>query len=270
MATDTGSGSKGPIIHLAKLKSPESFLKVGTGREYALVEEHSRIESKVDDVFWASSARPTPTSTDFALGSSNGTLLVSCVQSTWKITQRQYFQDAIPSSRSDVLDVDWLDSNVTLNGFRNGAVKLWDVRIQGLGGFSQGFQHPSSITHLRHIDAQRIAVAGLKHHLCIYDLRFLSKAAHTKALLSFSSYRNEGRPGTCVGFDVCNGVIAASSDQGIVQLFDCNEGNELESSIEAYSQPPRSLRFVKGDGTCEAMRLVVATEDEIEEWGWHR
>lgn len=255
MATDLG-GSESACVHLIKLGLPEE--RSGLYPGYLPTGVRVCLSTNTGNTFWGSTAHPT--SGDFALASTHGTFLIKASQATWTVSRGQKF-------RSEVITVDWLDTNTILNGLRNSTVKLWDARIGGPEGTRSRIQHPSSVTHIRSLNSRMVVVAGLKSHLCIYDMRFLRKTGFTKPYIDYPSYRKEaGQVGG--GFDVCKGVIAASTDDGSVQLFDCERGNELQNPIKGYAQPIRCLTFIEGEDTRKPPRLFVGIGSNIDEWVW--
>lgn len=71
-------------------------------------------------------------------------------------------------SSSDVRALDWLNSNVTIAGDRNGTVKLWDIRS---GGSSARFSRSGPITGIRSLDnGNEILTTGVAS-MEIFDLR---------------------------------------------------------------------------------------------------
>lgn len=106
--------------------------------------------------YWASTAHPYSGVTGFAIGASNGALIVTESQGRWTadIGERS-------SEVSEVMAVDWLSSNVVMKGCKDGGVRLWDIRSHGESRESR-IQHPSQINHARRIDENTIVVAGLE------------------------------------------------------------------------------------------------------------
>lgn len=240
------------------------------------------IRSQRPATFWASSARPDPTTSDFATATTSGTFMVQEAQASWSVGRTQAFDSdaAASSTSSEVLAVDWLDRNTLLNGCRDGSVRLWDARAVGKGATSWRVRHPSCINHVRAVDVYHIVVAGIENRLCSYDLRFIrpedgvSGRGVTRPFVSFPTYRNRDLNGIAVGFDVCGDLVAAGTDDQRVQVFDLGSGKELQVGMGGelgrrdLGGPVRCLRFVEGEGKPEGMKLFVATWRGIEEWAW--
>lgn len=286
MTTAMG-GSQKACVHLTRLKSPEEINSMNHpvgDTEVPCIFDFTpdisiNIGSKPGNTFWASSARPRDTSSEFALATSAGTILIAENQASYSFERTQTFGSGLVEGHSEVLAVDWLDTNVTLNGHRNGKVKLWDARTEGPEGTSSRVQHPSTITHVRRTNDHKIAVAGLENQLCIYDMRFLTQKVPfvdgpTNPYLRFHSYQNWGLTGLAVGFDVCRGLIAAGADRDMMQLFDSERGGELKMSPQLELRkrdslwPARCIRFAEGESTREAPKLFVAAGDFTEKWAW--
>lgn len=238
------------------------------------------IRSQTNATFWASSARPDPTISDFAIATSYGTVLVAEAQSSWSFDRVQTFKsdDDDFDASSEVLAVDWLDANILLNGCRDGTVKLWDARTCGAGGTSWRIKHPSCVNHVRKLDANRIVVAGLEKQMAVYDLRNIRTKDDlgrgvTRPYLEFPGYRNRELNGIAVGFDVCGGLVAAGTDEGGVQIFNGASGREVRVGVDGnlgkeLGGPARCLRFVEGEGGIEGRKLFVAGARGIEQWAW--
>jgi len=95
MTTAMG-GSQAARIHLTRLKSPEAIQAIQTDRTRAnwsmtTTDISVSMRSPYGNTFWASSARPHLTSNDFALGTSEGTILVGHSQGTYSFESMQKF-----------------------------------------------------------------------------------------------------------------------------------------------------------------------------------
>ena len=278
-------------VHLTRLVDPASI-----SREFHIIEPvyagfiHRQpiltsdssltLRATSSQTFWASSARPDSTRSDFALATSVGTFLVAENQAAWDIANSQSFKP-ISSKNTDleaeILAVDWLDTNVTLNGCRRGKIRLWDVRTSGIEGTSLPLKHPSAVNHVRKVKENVIIVAGLKDQLCTYDLRFLTKSkisGPTKPYVAFPTYENKAHNGLALGFDVCGGIVAAAPDRHRVALFDVATGRELlegpggPMGYRDFSGPSKCVRLIGGEESRHGMRLMVANGEAIDEWAW--
>ncbi len=233
------------------------------------------------DTFWASSACPDSTRSDFALGTDRGTILVVENQTGWVFGRCQPFENAINSDidHTDVLAVDWQSINVVLSGCRDKTVRLWDVRVGGLQGTTLRLRHPSTINHVRRLNDNSIIVAGLERQLCSYDLRFLPnlatshKADRTSPFTTFPEYETREYQGLTVGFDVSNDVVAAGIAEGSghngVQLFDAKSGRQMSASLRNKypgGGPPGSVRLVGGSHLWPAPSLMYSSLNIIDEW----
>lgn len=288
-------GSRTACVHITRLALPETindFARTFSNFTYDLTAEAPMFppslnyisdvstlvrSSNYGTTFWSSSARPSNPRSDFALGTSSGTILIIEDQSSWLVEPSMRFcEDDLDAP--EVLAVDWLSQNVVLNGCRDGSVRLWDVRARGIEGTSYPLKHQSSITHVRKMNENRIVVAGIENQLCTYDLRFLTSKAFqhngpTRPYLSFPTYRNQDLNGVAVGFDVKEDLIAAGTDNESVQLFDAATGRELPAgnggglSSRKLTGTARCVKFVESLEK-EEMRLYVAAGENIEEWTW--
>ena len=236
------------------------------------------IRSSTNATFWASSSRPDPTISEFAIATTHGTLIVAEAQSSWSFDRIQNFKHEGLDASPEVLAVDWLDTNILLNGCRDGTVRLWDARTNGIGGTSWRVKHQSCINHVRRLDASRIVVAGLERQMATYDLRYMRPKddfAHgaTRPYVEFPGYRNEEHNGIAVGFDVCGSLVAAGTDEAGVQVFDGASGREVMVGMggdmgKKLGGPARCLRFVETEEKRDGRRLFVAGVRGIEQWAW--
>ena len=224
---------------------------------------------------WASSAHPDESRSDFAVATSDGTFLVEETETGYMISRHQWFSPNKSGQvlATEILALDWLDSNVLLNGCREGTIRLWDVRTSGPESTSLRIRHPSSVNHVRRVNENIIVVAGLQDQLCTYDLRYLPESktfGPTQPYVSFPRYRNHEHTGLALGFDVCRDVVAAATERCKLAVFDVGTGRELMSERieEGKASTPhgalsRCVRIVEGEGTRDAMRVMVANGQSI-------
>lgn len=283
-------GSHPASVYLTKLIEPEEWRV--RYQDYLGTRSHERdnnplsytsdistvIRSQKNATFWAASARPETTISDFAIATTHGTVLVAERQSSWSFDRIQAFECEDLQASSEVLAVDWLDTNVLLNGCRDGTVRLWDARTHGTSGTSWRVKHPSCINHVRKVDRNRIVVAGLERQMAAYDLRYIRPKTDltkgvTRAHVEFPGYANKEMNGVAVGFDVCGNLIAAGRDEGRVQVFDAGSGREIKVGIggnmgKNWGRPARCVRFVEMEERRDGRRLFVAGGRGIEQWAW--
>lgn len=284
-------GSHPACVHLTKLIEPQEWRARCQARMRTRSPERDNdplsytsdvstvIRSQMNATFWAASARPDATISDFAIATTHGTVIVAESQSSWSFDRIQTFKCESIEASSEVLAVDWLDSNVLLNGCRDGTVRLWDVRTDDASGTSWRIKHPSCVNHVRKVDRNRIVVAGLERQMAVYDLRYIrvkddtTAAGTTRPFVEFPGYRNKEMNGVAVGFDVCGNLAAVGTDEGGVQVFDVGSGREMMVGMggdmgRALGGPARCLRFVEMEGARDGKRLFVAGGRGIEQWAW--
>ncbi|KAL9066285.1 MAG: hypothetical protein Q9161_007661 [Pseudevernia consocians] len=283
-------GSQPACVHLTKLIDPEEC--AARYQSYRRTQSHERdddplsytsdvstvIRSQINATFWASSARPDPTISDFAMATTYGTVIVAESQSSWSFDRIQTFKNEDFDASSEVLAVDWLDTNILLNGCRDGTVRLWDARTCGPSGTSWRVKHQSCINHVRRLDANRLVVAGLERRMATYDLRYIRPKdeftnAVTRPYVEFPGYRNKELNGIAVGFDVCGDLVAGGTDEGGLQLFDGMSGREVMVGVgrdirKKLGGPARCLRFVETDEGRDGKKMFVAGVRGVEEWAW--
>lgn len=303
-------GSQPACVHLTKLIEPEVWR--ARYQDHKETQPHERdndplsytgdistvIRGPMHGTFWASSPRPDPTTSDFAIATTYGSTLIVGSESSWSLHRTQRFErerlffDAAAARSSEVLAVDWLDANVLLNGCRDGAVRLWDTRFQGLAGTSQRIRHPTCINHVRRLGgANRIVVAGLQGRMAVYDLRYIRAkgvisfadgVAATRPYVEFPGYRNAELNGVAVGFDVWGDLVAAGTDEGGVsrgwRVFDgasgrevvvgAGGGNDKGEGEGGLGGPARCLQFVEMEEGREGRGLFVGGGRGIERWAW--
>lgn len=283
-------GSQPACVHLTKLIQPEQWRARYQGCIRARSHERHNdplsytsdvstiIRPQTNTTFWASSSRPDPTISDFAIATTCGTVIVAESQSSWTFDRIQTFKYEEPDASPEVLAVDWLDTNVLLNGCRDGTVRLWDARTCGASGTNWRVKHQSCINHVRRVDANRIVAAGLDRQMAAYDLRYIRPKDDlangvTRPYVEFPGYSNKELNGIGVGFDVCGNLVAAGTDEGGVQIFDGASGREVTVGMggdmgKDLGGPARCLRFVDTEQRRDGRRLFVEGARGIEQWTW--
>lgn len=285
-------GPQPACVYLTQLKPPDLIHQSDIDSTNRYEESLSQFTSDVSVIirssipnttFWASSARPLTDRNDFAIGSSSGTILVAEDQASWSFQHRMPFHRRWSSGRdrpAEVLAVDWYNRDVVMSGCRDGTVRLWDVRSKSLSaGTSSPLEHPSTINHVRKLNANRVVVAGIENRMCVYDLRFLRKSGmdkeFTRPFVTVPGYRNRERNGLAVGFDVLGDkLVAVGTDDERVQVFDAGTGREVEIGTgEALGKRKlrglaRCLRFASGERKGEGAKLLVSAGRGFEEWSW--
>ena len=111
---------------------------------------------------WASAANPYSEVASFAIGASNGALVISQSQARWLVEIGVRYSGA-----PEVMAVDWLSPNVLIKGCKDGGVRLWDTRSFEGESRESRIQHPSQINHARRVDENTIVVAGLESQVRI-------------------------------------------------------------------------------------------------------
>lgn len=257
---DTLSLSRFPFIHYP----PGTFTS-----DISILIRHTILHS----TFWASSPRPLTSRSDFALGTSQGTILVAEDQASWSFERRMGFLDGGHDQRAkEVMAVDWLDGNVVLNGCRDGSVRFWDVRSRSVAGTSVPIVHGSAVNHVRRLGGNNVVVAGIEDRMANYDLRFLRKEGggrkgETRPCVVFRGYRNRELGALKVGFDVLGDrlVAAGMDDEGVV-VFEGGTGGVVRG-LGGGGGLAGCVRFVEGEGR-EGRRLWVGGGRGIVEWAW--
>lgn len=166
---------------------------------------------------YTSVAAPANSPLIFALGTSRGVSLIDTE-----------LRKANLEGTGDVLALEFLSGGpgTFLSGYRSGKIDMVDWRVSATRSL---VQHPSSVTHIKHLDSNRIIVAGLASTLCQYDLRFLkddityrtenwsdssliANYSSTQMVLQYPEYYNTATIN--VGFDVDleGGVVAACQE----------------------------------------------------------
>lgn len=156
--------------------------------------------------------------------------------------------------RSEILTQDFLpgNPNVLLAAGRAGHVCLIDMRVPNTDW--QSFGHGAPVSNLRLVNGSQVLVAGIRHRMMLYDLRFrkdrgprLQEHPGPGPVVVFPEYRNEAHVANR-GWDVDveKGIVATANDDGSVALFSVYSGKRLSSPAvdKAHSRSLiRCLRF---------------------------
>ncbi len=225
--------------------------------------------------FFSSVANPFSTSNAFAIGTARGTCLVAEAEAQWQWSASTTFSNIVgKGTRSDILAVSWLDANVVVNGSRDRKVLLWDTRDPA--GTALRFMAPSTISHVKALDANRILVAGIEDKLQVYDLRHPHSS---RPWLTFPAYKN--RDSIHLGLDTHANLVAAGQTDDCVRVFDSWTGKEIplrvrEGDVVGSGRnqgPVACVKFVDGEQGFvgerggRGLRLVVAGDRGVENWG---
>lgn len=157
--------------------------------------------------------------------------------------------------RSEILTQDFLpdNPNVLLAAGRAGHVYLLDMRVPETDW--QSFGHGAPISNLRLVNGSQVLVAGIRHRMMLYDLRFrkdqgprLQEHPGPGPVVVFPEYRNEAHVASR-GWDVDveKGIVATANDDGSVAMFSIYSGKRLSSPAvdKAHSRSLiRCLRFL--------------------------
>ena len=231
-------------------------------------------------IYWASAASPRHDMCAFAIAASNGSVLLQENGGQWGLQRSQCAE-----GQKEAVAIDWLSPSVILKSCREGAVRLWDIRIRAESSEPR-IQHPITIIHVRSINDTFVVVAGLQHQvsnescmqrvagltlqLCTYDLRFANRANPdqvTQYYDWFPTYRNNVLSHHSIGLDVHNNVAAATDDRR-VQIFDVKQGVELKSGIRTFAANAECVRFVDEQRSGDGLKLLVAAGPKIDEWAF--
>ncbi|EPE30874.1 WD40 repeat-like protein [Glarea lozoyensis ATCC 20868] len=233
----------------------------------------------------------------FAFGSSDGILTMDKTRLDLKwikpIVMRDVWALEFQNDKNDVL----------LSGGRGGQLQCNDLRDSRTPTESSTLiTHPSSITHIKQLDPNRILVAGLESSLCQYDIRYLkldtgrvvsrqrppnrlttrqtTAKASTRTILQYPDYHNTATRN--VGFDVDLeiGVIAAAQEfngvQPLVRLFSLWGGHTLHSAAlerhygsisNPYGDHVRCLKLCR-DIDDRMKSLYIGLGSSIQRFAW--
>ncbi|KAL8834645.1 MAG: hypothetical protein Q9170_003647 [Blastenia crenularia] len=295
LATGLGDGRTPPSIHLVRLLEPQAYFANLERLEHrrsmydygtsAFNQEldvpvgcQVQLPSKTKSI-WCSVAGPHTDRAVFAIGTACG---VELVEMRDRYLDPSVHRHDWPRSNQahNTFAVDFWNHNVVLAGTRNGKVRVWDIRSNGS---NVRFKHPSSTTHIRATNENKVLVAGLDRKLSMYDVRFLKafpQSEQSKNLLpsqplyDFPAYRVESYLYPKLGFDVYRNLVASGTEDKKVQIFDLTSGKELD--IGATGARPndevlshaRCLKFVEHDDNGDGLRLLVANGSRIDAWAW--
>ncbi len=70
------------------------------------------------------------------------------------------------------------------------------------------------------------------------------------------------------GLDVHHNLVAATTDNGRVQIFDVRKRGELASNIKYLDRNPACVKFVDDEASRHGLKLIVAAGDRIESWAF--
>ncbi|CZT08814.1 uncharacterized protein RAG0_13781 [Rhynchosporium agropyri] len=240
------------------------------------------------------SSTPAPPVSDllFAFGTSRGVLATSKARlGTCYVTARPP-----PGLRDDLFAVEILSDspNTLLSGGRRGILNLTDLRAAIPPWDNDTITHPSSITHIRQIDANRIIVCGLQSSLCQYDLRFRKEdskpakwslhQAHarnrnpSRSIVQYPDYHNTASHQAGFDIDPDSGIVAAAQEADdyhpSVQLFSLKTGHRFDSphafGFEFRDEKDwlvKCLRFAR-DSDSGRKSLYVGQRPLIQRYAW--
>ncbi|MCJ1462331.1 hypothetical protein MMC07_000931 [Pseudocyphellaria aurata] len=171
---------------------------------------------------FATAARPDATSTVLIAGGSHRTYVIKAQEAGWSLDHEQ---------NQSATSVDWLDQHTFLTGDRSGAIRLYDIRNQGT---SLRIKFPGAINHVKKLGEQTIVAAGMENNLRTYDLRSTPAVEMdelSRPHMEFMTYRNWDCHTLSSSVDVQDNLIAATTDEGQVQLFNANTGREMPMGV---------------------------------------
>ena len=70
------------------------------------------------------------------------------------------------------------------------------------------------------------------------------------------------------GLDVHHNLLAATTDNRTVQIFDVKKGVELASNIKDLDNNAGCVKFVDDEDSRHGLKLIVAAGDRIESWSF--
>lgn len=206
---------------------------------------------------FSSTAAPPESPYAFAFGSSYGLLMADVVnvRLNWLPLDRYPRHE----SPKDVFALEFSadNHNVLFSGCRKGIINIIDLRVPNHE--RDIINHPSTITHVRQLDRNRIIVAGLNSSLCQYDLRFrrqivtMASTARrpnksfrnesiTNPVLQYPGFHNDSS--IHLGFDVDleTGTVAAGQEMDefnphlrLFSLYGGHEGKSLNHLDNFFS-----------------------------------
>ncbi|KAL8797422.1 MAG: hypothetical protein Q9182_007199 [Xanthomendoza sp. 2 TL-2023] len=281
-----------PTLHLSYLKDPSMVLSDVEGmpddnagsRGLPNLDEDISIVFRAVNVktIWSSVASPCVETTMFAVGTSQGAMLIGLkggTDQTW-MTRATGADD---DEAADALAVDFWKSNLVLAGMRSGKVRLWDLRSDSA---TVRFQHPSSVRNIKALDDNKVLVAGLRNKMAIYDIRFTNKLQQTLQsgiieasipFQDFPTYRLGSHLYPKLGFDVHlgMGLIASATEDEKLQIFDWKNsyqdmdlGNRQEPLFHTLTGHIRCVKFVEDQKRGDGLKLLIAHGAKIDAWAW--
>ncbi|KAL2066589.1 hypothetical protein VTL71DRAFT_2660 [Oculimacula yallundae] len=239
---------------------------------------------------FSSTSAPPASDLLFAHGTSAGVLVTSKGQIDTKFVTPPTPSNVNPD---DLFAVEFLSDNpsILLSGGRRGVLNLTDLRAPIPSWDKDTITHPSSITHIRQINAHRIIVSGLSSSLCQYDLRYRKEdlqlpsptryqknKAYTRPILSYPEYHNTASHQAGFDIDLESGIVAAAQEADeyhpSVQLFSLHGGHKLASPYtndfqhNSKDHPTvKCLRFAR-DSDLQMKSLFVGHPGVITRYAW--
>lgn len=210
------------------------------------------VQQALEVCVYSSTAAPPESNILFAFGTSHGIMTVD------KRDYDAHFISPKPTPQTtyptDVFALEFLSDNpsILLSGGRRGILNITDLRVPKFGLDADTIRHPSSITHIKQLDAHRILVSGLNSSLCQYDLRFRKidtpttpvprtnkkhRSRHnpspTRSILEYPAFHNTASIQHGLDIDFDTGVVAVGQEHDsvhpAVQLFSLHGGHVLKS-----------------------------------------
>ena len=165
---------------------------------------------------WSSAANPFSGSSDtrIAVGTSKEVLLYTDAEGRWNDQER------LPG-KHDALDLAWLTPQTLAAGYRNGDLRLWDMRS---GGDAIRLRRTGPICNVRRTADHGVGIHGM-NRIALYDLRMASRK-DSRSTMKIDFDNRDGRPR---GFDVNAdlGLIANADDEHFVRIYSLRDGKEL-------------------------------------------
>ncbi|KAI9800413.1 MAG: hypothetical protein M1833_003299 [Piccolia ochrophora] len=218
-----------------------------------------------------------PSGRRVAIGSDRGVILMSqdSVGGSVQTLRNSDWKPRPFNTISDVLATEFLDNHTIAAGQRDGYIQLMDVRMDGRGGRVLRVKHPSSVTHVRQVDASKIIACGLQSSLNMYDLRFPELPAWkkramqpTQAVLEYDHF-NDFRTDLGFDIDVELGLVAAGRDDNTVRLYSLHTAKVLRSNASMpLKERPRCIAFAAMKMDHKPSSLLVGASDEVLEFSW--
>lgn len=194
---------------------------------------------------YSSTPAPSESPLAFAFGSTYGILVLD--KHSGDLSWVNF--DRFPQHKSpkDVFALEFSadNHNILLSGCRKGILNFTDLRVPTSN--SDIINHPSTITHVRQLDKNRVIVAGLNSSLCQYDLRFLGETTNftsspqipnksfrnrriTSPVVQYPGYHNDSSIHMGFDIDLETGTVAAAQEKDdfnpALRLFSLHGGRE--------------------------------------------